>query len=69
MGAMVAGYSCSICNAEMGACLHLHPKQPYDFYEVEGKLCFRNVRGILGFETSGVEQPAFISALSDKVMM
>lgn len=69
MGAWVTSYSCSICNAAMGKCAHLHPKQPLDFYPIDDKLCFRNVHGIGGFETSIVGTPAYSVAASDRLMV
>lgn len=68
MGAWVERYTCSYCEAEMGNCNHLHPRQPKDFYELNGKLVFRQVAGIKGFETSIVETPAYVSAISDHIM-
>lgn len=68
MGAFVTRYSCSFCGREMGKCEHLHPKAPLDFYEKDGKLVFRNVHEITGFETSIVATPAYSVAASDKLM-
>jgi hypothetical protein len=69
MGAWVEAYTCGYCQAAMGSCNHLNPKQPRDFYVLNGRLVFRQVHGITGFEQSTVETPAFISAISDKLMM
>lgn len=71
MGAWVESYTCSVCGKEMGErnhCTHLHPKEPIDFYELGGQLVFRQVRGIKGFETSIVDTPAYVSAISDNLM-
>jgi hypothetical protein len=68
MGAWVDGYTCSVCNAELGKCGHLSVKNARDFHEVDGKLAFRQVYGIKGFETSIVETPAYVSAISDRIM-
>jgi hypothetical protein len=67
MGAWVGGYQCSICNAEMGNCGHLHPREMRDFYEIDGKLCYRKVRDIVGFETSSVQTPAYVSAIQTRL--
>ena len=68
MGAMVSTYSCSYCGQEIGKCDHLHPRLKKDFYEKDGKLVFRNVHGISGFETSIVATPAYSVAASDILM-
>ena len=65
MGAYVGGYTCSICGAELGKCTHLHPREQFDFYPVGDQLCFRNIVSPEGFETSLVEVPAYVSAISD----
>lgn len=68
MGAWVDNYSCSYCKKPMGQCNHINKNQPLDFYELNGKLVFRNVHGVKGFETSLVETPAYVSAISDTMM-
>jgi hypothetical protein len=68
MGAWVEGYTCSYCQAEMGKCAHLNPKQPVDFYELNGSLVYRQIMGMKGFETSVVGTPAYVSAISDNLM-
>lgn len=67
MGAFVDSYTCSICGSDLGKCHHLNAKQQGQFYEYEGQLAFRNVRGIKGFETSAVADPAYVSAISDEI--
>jgi hypothetical protein len=67
MGAFVDGYTCSACGAELGGCHHLDPKQQGQFYIQNGTLIFKNVRGIKGFETSAVSDPAYVSAISDEI--
>ena len=69
MGAWVTNYTCSYCGAALGKCEHLHPKQALDFYEKDGKLVFRNVHGIKGFETSIVATPAYSIAASDSLLL
>jgi len=69
MGAWVTNYTCSYCGAALGKCEHLHPKQALDFYEKDGKLVFRNVHGIKGFETSIVATPAYSIAASDSLLV
>jgi hypothetical protein len=65
MGAWVEGYQCSICDAEIGKCSHLHPQAPLDFYRFGKELCFRKVVKPVGFETSAVKTPAYVTAVSD----
>jgi len=65
MGAFVGTYTCSYCSHELGTCIHLDPKDPTNMYELNGRLVFRNVVDPEGFECSGVEGPAYISAISD----
>jgi hypothetical protein len=67
MGAWVSAYTCSYCGEEVGKCDHLHKNKPGEMYQLNNKLVFRNCQGIDGFETSGVDTPAYISALSDEV--
>lgn len=70
MGAYIEGYTCSYCGEDIGSiyCGHLDPKQPTNMYEIGNKLVYRNVRGIEGFETSAVESPAYVSAISDTLI-
>lgn len=68
MGAWVSGYSCSVCDGEVGKCGHidLEDRRP-QLTEEDGKLAIKNCEGITGFELSSVENPAWISAISDTV--
>ena len=60
MGAYVDGYSCSVCNAELGRCSHLNPNAAFDFYiNSNNELVFRQVFGITPFECSVVDVGAF----------
>jgi hypothetical protein len=68
MGAWVEAYSCGYCGAPAGACSHINLRRPRDFYILDGKLVYRRVHGIKGFECSIVEDPAFVTAISDKLM-
>lgn len=68
MGAWVESYSCGYCSAVVGSCGHINMKRPRDFYPINGRLAFRNVKGIRGFENSSVADPAYYSAISDRVM-
>lgn len=67
MGAWVDGYTCSYCNAELGACSHLHPREARDFYILNGKLVCRLVKGVCGMETSSVAIPAFTTAINTRM--
>lgn len=68
MGALVDGYTCSYCGAEVGKCSHIDPdvkRTPVTFYELNNKLVYKQVYGIKGVELSVVADPAFITAISD----
>lgn len=69
MGAWVASYNCSYCGHEIGGkeCTHLFKSNPSQMYPIGQDLVFRNCIGIEGFETSVVDTPAYISAISDYV--
>lgn len=68
MGAWVQSFTCSYCGSPMGACAHLKANSKRDFYELHGKLVYRLCKGIKGFETSSVEDPAYSVAASDKLI-
>lgn len=68
MGAWVEAYSCGYCGAPMGSCNHINARRPRDFYILDGKLVYRRVHGIKGFECSIVRDPAYVTAISDKLM-
>jgi hypothetical protein len=72
MGAMVDGYTCSHCGAEIDKCTHISLKKPIDFYEISSgmgtELVFRNVHGVDPYELSVVRDPAFGSATSDHLI-
>jgi len=67
MGAYFEGYNCSLCGADRGGCRHTGPKDPLKQHH-DGQLIYRNIYNIEGFETSAVANPAFISAISDRLM-
>jgi hypothetical protein len=68
MGAWVSGYQCSVCNAEVGKCMHVDMKDTRaSLTSVNDRLAFKNCSGILGFELSVVDNPAWVTAISDKV--
>lgn len=67
MGAWIDLYTCSVCGREMGKCYHLDAHSPVNFKLTgDGQLAFCEVYNPVGFETSGVEGPAFLCALSDE---
>lgn len=68
MGAWVEAYSCGYCGAPAGACRHIDLRRPNDFYLLDGKVVYRRVHNIRGFECSIVEDPAFLTAISDHLM-
>lgn len=65
MGAYVQAYTCGYCGAVAGQCRHIDLSRPKDLYALNGKLVFREVHGVSGYETSAVFDPAYVSALSD----
>lgn len=65
MGAMVDGWTCSYCGAQEGKCAHIDPDAPVTFYELNGRLVHKAVFGVGGYELSVVEDPAFLTAISD----
>lgn len=68
MGAWVDSYTCGYCEADAGTCRHIDLKRSRDFYSIDNRLVYRNVKGICGFENSSVADPAYLSAISDVVM-
>lgn len=68
MGAWVDKYTCSYCNADVGKCSHIPHNSPLCFYEKDGKLVFKNMHGMSGFECSSVGTPAWSVAVSDKIL-
>lgn len=67
MGAYVNDYYCSYCNALLGQCNHIK-KGRVDFYELNGKLVCKNVDGVVGFENSCVETPAYAMSIGTKIL-
>lgn len=68
MGAWVEQYSCGYCEQPAGQCAHINLRRPRDLYVLNGKLVYRRVHGIKGFECSIVRDPAYVTAISDKLM-
>lgn len=68
MGAMVDGYTCSYCKAEIDKCDHVSLSHNIDFYEKAGTLVYRNVFGVDPYELSVVRDPAFGTATSDHLI-
>ena len=67
MGAYVDDYYCSYCGAKLGGCNHIK-KGRVDFYELNGKLVYKNVSGVVGFENSVVEVPAYAPSIGTKIL-
>ena len=65
MGAYVESYSCGYCGSPMGLCSHINKRNLKDFYVNNGRLVFRQVHNIVGFEFSVVKVPAFTPAASN----
>ena len=69
MGAWVESYSCGYCGSSASHnCGHINLRRPRDFYVLNNRLVFRSVHGIKGFECSIVADPAYVTAISDKLM-
>lgn len=71
MGAYVhGGYTCSVCDKRLGLCSHL-PKGKNEIpfrIQPDGTMGFKQALGIEGFETSLVEEPAFIIADTNLIL-
>jgi hypothetical protein len=65
MGAMIEGWNCSYCGAPENGCNHIDPKKPVDFYALNGRLVYKKVHGIVGYEFSVVADPACPASVSD----
>jgi hypothetical protein len=72
MGLYFDAYSCSLCNIKVGKgygrpCGHTKLKQQ-TYVGQGGKLVYRNMHNIVGFETSAVADPAYVVAQSDIIL-
>lgn len=68
MGAEITGgYSCAYCGSPLGRCDHLDPEESGQMYLLNGKLVYRLVHGITGYEYSSVRDPAYLVAVSDTI--
>ena len=69
MGAYVQGFTCSYCGARDGQCSHIDLEQNVIFYELNGKLVYKQVYGVSPYELSVVRDPAYGIAIgSDKIL-
>lgn len=68
MGSWVDHYTCSYCNKIAGRCDHIPDPKPVCFYELGGRLVFKNMVGAVFFETSIVATPAWPQALNDNLL-
>ena len=71
MGSYAEKFTCSVCEKDVGACHHIDPDRKYRTFwsdPATGRLVYKQVHGMKGFETSAVASPAFYSAISDKRM-
>lgn len=69
MGAYLTGCECSYCGKPLGYCTHLDPNpQGVNFYEKDGHIVHKIMTGVTGFETSAVESPAWMVAISDDLV-
>jgi hypothetical protein len=71
MGAMIQYWTCAYCGAPDGKCDHIDPDpKRVTFYELNGKLVFKNVWEISPYELSVVRDPAYGVAIgSDKKLV
>lgn len=73
VGFNFTSYSCSICGTKVGQgsmntpCEHTFPRRP-TYKDALGRLVYRQCQNIVGFETSVVANPAYISAIGPHVM-
>lgn len=70
MGAWCKHYTCSICGTQhpKNTCEHITFGKRGPFEMVGDQLAFLQARDILGFETSSVKTPAYLSAETDHVI-
>lgn len=75
VGFYYKSYGCSICGQVVGQslsaqpCTHTRPRQgTYMMDDGSKRLVYRNCKSIIGFETSNVLNPAYVSAISPVVM-
>jgi hypothetical protein len=68
MGAYLKEQVCSYCMSPVGRCVHIDPRRPVTFYEKDGHVVHKIMRGVTGFETSAVESPAWSIAISDDLV-
>lgn len=72
MGASVERYRCSYCHAswtprQAPTCNHISNTRRVNFYELAGKLVYKQAIGVTGFEISSVANPSWSMAVSDFV--
>ena len=72
MGLYFDSFSCSICNNHVGKnygrpCEHTQLKKP-TYLHSSGRLAYRLMHGVVGFETSCVVDPAYAVAVSDVII-
>jgi hypothetical protein len=75
MGAWTQAFTCSICQAVLGSdnssCEHINvnaPKMATLVINGKPQLVYLQARNVLGFETSSVDSPAYLSAVSNNIM-
>lgn len=68
MGAYVGHYSCSLCGKKIGMCDHIDPEDKTYIGNINGRLVYRLVHEIVGYEYSSVRNPAYVVAVSDMVI-
>lgn len=69
LGMFYKTYECSVCGTQVSQnsgnmCTHTKPRRK-TYMTANGHLAYRRCIGIVGFETSAVADPAYVSAASD----
>lgn len=73
VGFYFKSYTCSICGAHVGQgmnskpCDHTYPRRP-TYKNPQGRLAYRQCKSIVGFETSVVANPSYITAIGPHLM-
>ena len=73
VGFYFKSYTCSVCGAHVGQglnskpCEHTYPRRP-TYRNPQGRLAYRQCHDIIGFETSVVANPSYVTAIGPHLM-
>lgn len=73
VGFYFKSYSCSVCGAKVGQglngkpCSHTYPRRP-TYKNPQNRLVYRQCQSIVGFETSVVANPSYITAIGPHLL-